>query len=252
MENRNCPRGATSYIWMEGDRLMQLALRFGVPEQSIRQANPSANFDAMTPGTTICIPQRMLACANGVLHPVRAGETIESIARAHNTTAGQIMERNPYVDPVDLVVGELLCVPGAETQDGPTPVPPAPPAPAPSAPPIPSMPAQQCPPGYTPGNVRYGETYGDILTQHNVSYQSFQLANPNLDMNRLLPGQRYCVPPTGSRGICSAGSRSHILEQGENLTRAAQRFGVAPAQMLRLNPNLAPGDFVPGRVICVG
>ncbi len=237
----DCPPGSTSYFWAIGDTLMGVALRHGVTMQQIREANPNINFDQIGMGAIVCIPQRRPQCTDGVLHQVRRGETISSIARAHGVTAGEIMDRNPYVDPNDLQVGMLLCVPLAPPRPAPTPVP-VPPPPTPGF---------SCPPGYTPGTVRYGETYGDILVRYNVSYQAFRLSNPNLNLDRLVPGQRYCVPPMGSRGLCAPGANSYVIAQGENLLTVAARFNTTPGALLRLNANLAPGDFVPGRVICV-
>lgn len=255
MEIRNCPQGAQTYLWAAGDTLMSVALRNGVSEQAVRQANPGINFDQLEMGAMVCIPQRSLMCVDGVLHPVRSGDTIESIARAHGVTAREVMDRNPYVDPTELRPGMLLCVPNrtepepAPTPSRPTPTPPTRPMPTPT-PPTPA-PQSQCPTGYTPGTVRYGETYADILLRYNVSYQAFRLTNPNLSLDRLLPGQRYCIPPTGTRGLCSVGARSYVMELSDTLAGVAARFNTTQAALLRLNANLAPSDFIPGRVICV-
>lgn len=249
MENRECPRGAQSYIWSSGDTLRGVALRYGVTEQAVRETNPGIDFDQIEAGASVCVPGRQVQCTDGVLHPVRAGDTIESIARAHGVTALQVMERNPYVDPMDLRVGMMICVPNRSTAPTPTP-----PRPTPTPTPIPQRPTpapSSCPTGYTQGTVRYGETYGDILLRYNVSYQAFRLTNPNLQLDRLLPGQRYCVPPTGSRGLCAAGMQSYVLGSLDTLENVARRYGTTPAALLRQNANLAPGDFIPGRVICV-
>lgn len=258
--------GMSAYIWNEGDTLMAVALRYGVTEQAIIDANPGVSFGMgePEPGTTICIPPRALMCPDGVLHPVRSGETMESVARAHGVTTLALMERNPYVDPEDLQVGMLLCVPRRTPTPTPPPTPtpvprpiPIPPTPVPVPPPatipvpIPAPPSIQCPPGYGNGVVRYGESYVDILLRYDISYQAFRLANPTLQIERLLPGQRYCIPPSGSRGLCGSGTESYVIEIGETLRSLAGKFRTSQAALLRLNPALAPSDFIPGRVICV-
>ena len=125
--------------------------------------------------------------------------------------------------------------------------------------PTPSLPSQPqytfpvrlCPLGYTRGVVQNGQTFTDLLLQHNVSYQAMRAANPSLPVTRLSPGTLYCVPPSGSRRLCTSGSQSYVLGQYENLNTLAELFGVAPGVFLTLNTQLAPGDFTQGRVVCV-
>ena len=59
------------------------------------------------------------------------------------------------------------------------------------------------------------------------------------------------MPPAGSRRLCPTGSYSHVMGTGENLYTLAQSLGVPPGALLLINTMLAPGDFVPGRVVCV-
>ena len=235
-----CAGGARSYTWLMGDSLSRVALEYGVTQQQLRSANPDIDFSVLSAGSTICIPARQPQCTDGTLHIVRSGDTITSIARAHGVTAGAVMDRNPYVDPNRLQIGMLICVP-PRPQPAPTPIP-TPPAPAPTPSP--------CPPGYAQGYVRYGETFGDILLRYNISYQAFALSNPQLNMDLLIPAQRYCVPPMGSRGLCPPGANSEVVGQNENLLTLAARLHTTPAALLKLNQNLAPADFVTGRVIC--
>ena len=112
-------------------------------------------------------------------------------------------------------------------------------------------PIRRCPEGYSRGVVQNGQTFTDLLLQHNVSYQAMRAANPSLPVTRLSPGTLYCVPPSGSRRLCPSGSQSYVLGQYENLNTLAELFGVAPGVFLTLNTQLAPGDFTEGRVVCV-
>ena len=248
MEMRNCPQNSRQYIWSEGDTLLHVALEHGVSQSQLRNANPGVDFEQLSAGSQLCIPPRNPQCTDGVLHTVKRGDTIWDIARAHGVSAGDVIDRNPYVDPNRLQLGMLLCIPPRPPAPPPAPTPAPIPTPIPTPPP---SPAANCPPGYTSGAVRYQETYGDILLRYNISYQAFRLSNPQLTLDRLLPGQRYCIPPMGSRGLCQVGANSHVMDQGENLLGVASRFQTTPAALLRLNANLAPADFVPGRVICV-
>lgn len=123
--------------------------------------------------------------------------------------------------------------------------------PTPSLPSQPVVPIRRCPFGYTSGIVRNGQTFTDLLLQHNVSYQAMRSANPSLPTTRLSPGTFYCVPPSGSRRLCPTGSQSYVMGEFEDLNTLSELFSVSPGVFLTLNTQLAPGDFVAGRVVCV-
>ena len=108
-----------------------------------------------------------------------------------------------------------------------------------------------CPLGYSRGIVQNGQTFTDLLLQHNVSWQAMRSANPSLSTTRIAPGTRYCIPPAGSRRLCPSGTDSYVMGQFEDLNTLSELFGVAPGVFLTVNTQLAPGDFTAGRVICV-
>ena len=117
--------------------------------------------------------------------------------------------------------------------------------------PIVIRPVQRCPQGYASGVVQNGQTFTDLLLQHNVSWQAMRSANPSLPTTRLAPGTRYCIPPAGSRRLCPSGTESYVLGQYEDLNTLAEVFGVQPGLFLTINTQLAPSDFTAGRVVCV-
>ena len=153
----------------------------------------------------------------------------------------------------------------AQPQEGPAELPtpevdqPAQPDEGPVELPTPSIPSQpqvtypiyRCPAGTQSAVVQNGQTFTDLLLLHDVSWQAMRAANPTLSTTRLSPGTRYCVPPQQSRRICPLGSYSYVMADGENLATLSQDFGLAPALFLTVNTQLAPSDFVGGRVICV-
>ena len=111
--------------------------------------------------------------------------------------------------------------------------------------------APVCPAGYTLRTVQNNQSFTDLLIANNVSYNDMRAANPELPTTRIALGTRYCAPPSGSRRMCAFGSRSYVMGQGETLYTLTRTLGVQAARLLELNPSLAPGDFLPGRVICV-
>lgn len=115
---------------------------------------------------------------------------------------------------------------------------------------LPSRPSFSCPSGYRRAVVQNGQSYTDLLIENNVSYNALRNANPNLSTGNPRPGTQYCAPPTGTRAVCS-GNRSYVMSQGETLYTLVRTLGISAGRLLAANPNLAPGDFLPGRVICL-
>lgn len=132
---------------------------------------------------------------------------------------------------------------------------PTPSLPGPEVAPLPSQPGPQvtiaCPIGSAARTVRRGQTFTDLLLENDVSYQAMLAANPTINIGRITPGTRYCAPPAGSRRVCRAGSASYVLGIGEDLNTLFETQGYSRAELLFLNPELAPSDFAPGRVICI-
>lgn len=120
--------------------------------------------------------------------------------------------------------------------------------------PTPSLPSQSyrsCPSGYRSGTVQNNQSFTDLLLENNVSYNAMRAANPHLSTTRIAPGASYCAPPSGSRRVCAYGSRSYVMSQGETLYTLVRTLGISVGRLLAANPNLAPSDFLPGRVICL-
>lgn len=112
-------------------------------------------------------------------------------------------------------------------------------------------PSRRCPDGYKRATVGRNQTFYDLLLENNVSYDAMRSANPNLSTGRPAAGTVYCAPPSGTRRMCTYGSRSYVMGQGETLFTLVRTLNTTAARLLRANPNLAPGDFLPGRVICL-
>lgn len=227
-EERTCPEGAGIYIWQNGDTLTGIAQRFGVTVSAVRMANEGMSLEGIASGERICIPSAPTVCPSGRLYTVRKGDTISGIAQMYGLTTASVMEQNPYVDPLKLQIGQVLCLP-ADDQ---------------------GAQVEICPAGCIQATVRYGDTLAAILIRYNMSYEAFIRVNPRLEGKQLTPGQRYFVPDLDSRGGC-AGTRMYQLQEGEGLEEAARSCGLAAHELLICNKNLAPGDFVPGRMICV-
>ncbi len=98
-----------SYSVEEGDTLGEIAEKFGVSIDTIRWAN-DLRRDTLRPGQTLNIPP-----VTGIVHKVREGETIYSIAKKYKTDPQKIVNFifNDFSDleTFALQVGQVLIVP---------------------------------------------------------------------------------------------------------------------------------------------
>jgi LysM repeat protein len=72
----------------------------------VRSQRPAATRTATGPTTTT----RARPPAQGA-YTIRAGDTLDQIALAHDTTVERLLELNPRLDPTSLQVGQRIVVP---------------------------------------------------------------------------------------------------------------------------------------------
>jgi LysM repeat protein len=168
-----CPPGTVLYIVRAGDTLYSLAIRFGTTVAAIIAANPIIGQfpDILRVGQRLCIPTQpqFPACPEGNFYTIRAGDTLFAIARTFNVSLDDLLEANPGVDPTRLRVGQVICIPLA-------------------TPPV------ECPSGSTTYIVVAGDTFTSIARRFNVTVAALIAANPGVNPNALLIGQRICIP----------------------------------------------------------
>ena len=108
------------------------------------------------------------ACPGGTPYAIRPGDTLFALASRFNTTVSAILAANPGINPNNLQVGQIICIPVA-----PGPVP--------------------CP-GGTIYVVQPGDTLFLIAQRFGVPLQTLIAANPGIDPLRLQIGQTLCIP----------------------------------------------------------
>ena len=140
-------------------------------------------------------------------------------------TVRALMNANPNIAAGHLLVGDILCVPVGE--------------------------GRSCPVGSSAYTVRPGQSVVDVMLSSNVSLRALREYNEDIRLTALRPGDVLCVPPSGDRGLCENGGPVYRLQEGDTLDEIAARNGTNVEQLLRLNPNLLPSDFVSGQVICL-
>lgn len=109
-----------SYMVQSGDTISKIGEKFGISVDTIKWAN-DLKKDSLTIGQTIKIPP-----ISGIVHSVREGESIYSIAKKYKAEAQNIVNFpfNDFADPETfaLSVGQTLYVPDGIMPEAPAPV----------------------------------------------------------------------------------------------------------------------------------
>lgn len=167
-----CPPGSTIYTIRAGDTFFNIARRFGITVEDLRRANPGVDPNALLIGQQICVPAvpRPGVCPPGTFaYTIRLGDTFFSLARRFGTTVEAIQEANPFVSPINLRVGQIICLPRAR-------------------------PPRACPGGSFAYTIRAGDTFFSLARRFNTTVESIRGLNPGVDPNNLQIGQIICIP----------------------------------------------------------
>jgi murein DD-endopeptidase MepM/ murein hydrolase activator NlpD len=105
------------YEVKEGDTLTGIASRFGVSMMTVWWANKLTTKDSLKVGKDLIIPP-----VNGLVVTVATGDTLDSLAAENEITVAEIIATNELDDP-NLIVGQVLVLPGAKGEPIPTPKP---------------------------------------------------------------------------------------------------------------------------------
>lgn len=235
-----CPNGFL-YTVVPGDTMFMISRRFNVNLDALVRANPQANPAQLVVGQRLCVPTAYTPppvptpqCPGGTLYTVRPGDTITAIANAHRVSVVDLLRANPQLsNPNMLVVGQLLCIPGAGT--------PTPPHPGPG----------RCPDGFI-YTVRRGDTLSAIAQRYDLTVQGILRVNPHItDPARLNIGDQLCIPlPIPEPPTCTG--TVYIVRKGETISTIAAKFQVTTEAILRANPQIKDGSVIfTGQVICI-
>lgn len=116
LESEKSWNQVSEYTVKEGDTLSSIATKFGVSLDSVKWANPSINWQKVKPGVVVSIPP-----VTGVVYKVKAGETVNSIAKKFQTEPQGIVDfpLNTFAndETFALVAGQTLIVPDGVMPD---------------------------------------------------------------------------------------------------------------------------------------
>ena len=163
--------GMVYYFVQKGESLFTIAMRYQTTVHAIVTANRLKDPNGITPGQALIIPRPgevPVPVPGGIVHLVRAGETIFDLAARFKTTPQEILRANQVAHPEFILPGQQLVIPERMEAGEEWPTwgrNPARTAAAPAAPkgqPVRGwsyMPRESC--GYRPSApvVRYGKVY---------------------------------------------------------------------------------------------
>lgn len=104
-----CPSGRY-YRVKAGETLTSIAARVGVAREEIEELNPGVDWFNLQIGQLLCLPGER-PCPSGLYWQVEPGDTLYKIALEVGTTVERLMELNPAIDPMNLQIGQILCLP---------------------------------------------------------------------------------------------------------------------------------------------
>ena len=102
------------YNVRSGDTLTTISSRFGVSMMTLWWANNLTTKDALKVGESLVIPP-----VNGLIVTVKDGDTLDALAATYKVDATAVLDLNGLTDP-NLVVGQVLVLPGAQGAPIPT------------------------------------------------------------------------------------------------------------------------------------
>jgi murein DD-endopeptidase MepM/ murein hydrolase activator NlpD len=108
------------YTVKEGDTLTAIANRYGVSMLTVWWANELATRESLKAGGPLKEGiELVIPPVNGLVVTVKPGDTLDTLAAANEIDAAEILEVNELDDP-NLIVGQVLMLPGAEGEPLPT------------------------------------------------------------------------------------------------------------------------------------
>lgn len=209
-------KAITTYKVEQGDTISSLSQKFGISTDTILQANAINDPEAeLSPGQDLTILP-----ITGVLHKVKEGDTVESIAREYLADPRVIVayEPNGLQESQELKPDQAIVVP-----DG-------------------KRPPRDKSITY---KVKPGETLSSIALRFDLTVETITLANSIDDPDSVREGTELVLLPISGM--------KHEVKQGDSINSIAQLYRVDPKAIVDYKPNhLSPDSQLEvGQVVIV-
>lgn len=227
--------GHVIYTVKSGDTLGRIASKYGVTTAALRMTN-RIRGNVIRTGQRLRIPGTADAeAADTVIHTVKSGDTLSSIAERYGVTVTRIKRSNRLTSNM-LRIGDKLEIP-AQTQ------------------PRNTSNAVRAPQSKI-HVVKSGETLSEIAESYGIGLSKVRAAN-GLRSNNIRVGQRLVIPATAknlsgtaskadSAASSGTSAKVHVVRSGDTLSAIARRYGTSVVKLKSLNNlksnNLRVGD----------
>lgn len=195
-------------------------------------STPTATSPVGTPTpTTTPTPTGTLQPGQTIIHVVRTGDTLYSIARRYGVTVQAIAHLNGIVNTSYIRVGQELIIPrdGWVTPVSPTPQ-----------------------PGPTLYVVQLGDTLYSISRRYGTTVEAIALANNIANPSRIYAGQQLTIPGGSVPWPTPPPSgQVHVVQPGETLCSIARRYGTTFWAIAIANNLSNPNIIYPGQQLVI-
>ncbi|MCD5406317.1 MAG: LysM peptidoglycan-binding domain-containing protein [Desulfotomaculum sp.] len=226
-----CPPGTFPYTVKCGDTIWELAKEFNTTVKAIMAVNPGIDPRDLQVGQIICIPKP--CCPPGTFpYTIEFCDTIWELAKRFNTTVEAIMAANPSIDPHNLQVGQVICIPKV----------------TPPVPPVPPVPPSHCPPGTFAYTIKCGDTFWLLAKRFNTTADAIIAVNPGVDPRNLQIGQIVCIPKPSMPPVPSE-TFPYTIKSGDTFWLLAKRFNTTADAIIAVNPGVNPRNLQIGQIV---
>ena len=153
-------------------------------------------------------------CPKGVFKKINKGENLSVIAKNNSMTSEELLNANAFLNPAYYLTGQVIVIPYDEN----------------------SVKGVYI--------VKENENLCDILRKSNTSAAELISLNPTIDIFSLKAGDELNIPLKPIK--CG---EYYAIQRSENLSSLSKKFGISQLELLRLNPNLRPSEFIFGQTI---
>lgn len=167
---------------------------------------------------------------DGIIHIVKWGETVYSIARRYGTSVEAIVAANALADPTRIYAGQRLIVPSS------------------------SVPAAPVAAGAV-HTVQAGENLYRIALRYGVTIHALAELNGIYNPAHVVVGQKLIIPGSPTAPVVAYqpehASTTHTVQRGETLAAIASRYGVSFWTLVQVNSIANPALILPGQVLVI-